>query len=303
MQYNNNGFLSFSVCYCLCIVVCYSIYYYVCTILYTNSCFIIGDTGRVQWNDDDNIVILTRPSVAQNEDVVSKLIKEEQTGKEWSIHLYSSSPESTAVIINNLNKCTVWSLDIWYTSLDIKCVSLLSEMLKTNKTIKRLWLESSSLTGGIKQVGDSLFNNKQLWLYDVIGVTDEDMTHLSTMLATNTTLKELHLINCNITDNGVRYICEELTKNQTLTTLNISGNHQITSVSTTTIADLIQTTTSLTRLDLYDTSLNNDDVKTICTSLIRNTTIRTLYLSSQHIEYCTKLDSYQVIKDRLRFMY
>ena len=195
-------------------------------------------------------------------------------------------------------------LNIWYTSLDSKCVSILSEILKTNKTIKILDLYSSSLTGGIKQVSDSLFNNKtleQLVLSDVTDITDEDITHLSTMLSSNTTLKELDLSYCNITDNGVRYICEGLTKNQTLTMLNIGGNHQITSVSTNTIADLIQTTTSLTELDLDYTSLNNDDIKTICTSFNKNTTIRKLYLSRQHKEYCMKLDSYQVIKDRLVF--
>ena len=199
----------------------------------------------------------------------------------------------------------MWRLYIVDTSLDSKCVSILSEILKTNKTIKTLQLDSSSLTSGIKQVSDSLFNNKtleQLWLSNVTDITDEDITYLSTMLSSNTTLKELCLYNCNITDNGVRYICEGLTKNQTLTTLNIGGNHQITSVSTSTIADLIQTTISLTRLDLDNTSLNNDDIKTICTSLNKNTTIRKLYLSPQHEEYCMKLDSYQVIKDRLLFM-
>ena len=188
--------------------------------------------------------------------------------------------------------------------MDSKCVSILSEILKTNKTIKILWLSSSSLTGGIKQVSDSLFNNKtlqQLVLSNVTGITDEDITHLSTMLSCNTTLKVLYLSYCNITDNGVRYICEGLTKNQTLTTLNIGGNRQITSVSTSTIADLIQTTT-LATLYLYKTSLSNDVIKTICTSLNKNTTIRKLHLSIQHEEYCKKLDSYQVIKDRLVFM-
>ena len=199
----------------------------------------------------------------------------------------------------------MWSLYIWDTSLDSKCVSILSEILKTNKTINSLELEFTSLTGGIKQVSDSLFNNKtlkKLRLWNVPDITVEDMTYLSTMLARNTTLKELHLINCNITDNGVRYICEGLTKNQTLTTLNIRRNRQITSISTSTIADLIQTTTSLTRLRLDYTSLNNDDIKTICTSLTENTTIWRLYLSREHYEYCMKLDSYQVIKDRLVFV-
>ena len=190
--------------------------------------------------------------------------------------------------------------------MDSKCVSILSEILKTNKTIKILWLQFSSFTGGIKQVSDSLFNNKtleQLLLYDVTDITDEDITHLSTMLSSNTTLKDLQLPYSNITDNGVRYICEGLTKNQTLIMLNIGGNPQITSVSTSTIADLIQTTKSLITLYLHNTSLNNNDIKTICTSHNKNTTIRKLYLSRQHKEYCKKLDSYQVIKDRLLFVY
>ena len=264
----------------------------------------VGDTGRVQWNNDGNVVILVSPNVVQSKDVMSKLIKEQQTGKEWSISLFSSSPESTAVIINNLNKCTVRRLDIWHTSLDSKCVSILSEILKTNKTIKRLVLFSSSLTGGIKQVSDSLFNNKtleELVLFNVAGITDEDMPHLSTLILSNKTLKELRLYNCNITDNGVRYVCEALTKNQTLTTLDVSNNCQITSVSTSTIADLIQTTTSLTRVYLHNTSLNNDDIKTICTALSKNTAIWTLWLSRRHEEYCSKLDGYEVIKDRLNF--
>ena len=196
-------------------------------------------------------------------------------------------------------------LDIFNTLLHSKCLSTLSEILKTNKTIKTLWLQSSSLTRGIKQVSDNLFNNKtleQLWLWHVTGITDEDMTHLSTMIASNTTLKELWLINYNITDNGVRYICEGLPKNQTLTMLNIRHNPQITSHSTSTIADLIQITTSLTRLYLNNTSLNNNDIKTICTSLNKNTVIKELHLSKQHKEYCRKLDSYQVIKDSLVFV-
>ena len=236
---------------------------------------------------------------------MSTLIKERQAEKEWNIYLKSSSPESTAIIMNNLNKCTVWRLDLVCTPLDSKCVSILSEILKTNKTIKRLQLVSSPLTGGIKQVSDVLLTNttieKLVVLYDVTGITDEDMLHLSLMLARNTTLKELWLYNCSITDKGVRYICEGLSKNQTLTKLDVGYNHQITSISTSTIADLIETTTSLTVLWLNNTSLNNDDIKTICTSLTKNNTIRELHLSRQREEYCKKLDCYEAIKDRLQF--
>ena len=181
--------------------------------------------------------------------------------------------------------------------------TLSAELQTTNKSMIKLYLRYSSLTSGIKQISDALFTNNTLEFLSLINVTitDEDTSNLSTMLSINKTLKTLELINCNITDNGVQYICDGLTKNQTLTVLDISYNPQITSASTSTIAELINTTKSLTELCLSDTSLNNDDIKTICTSLIENTIIQTLYLSEQHKEYCKKLDSYQVIEDKLNF--
>ena len=181
--------------------------------------------------------------------------------------------------------------------------TLSAELQTTNKTMISLILRYSSLTGGIKQISDALFTNTTLESLGLINVTitDEDTSNLSTMLSINKTLEVLELSNCNITDNGVRYICEGLTKNQTLTLLDIRYNPQITSASTSTIAELINTTKSLTELRLDNTSLNNDGIKTICTSLVENTTIQKLHLSEQHKKYCMKLDSYQVIKDRLVF--
>ena len=273
--------------------------------IYILTLFITGHTGRVEWRDDIKYVWLISPTIEQCEEVVSRLIKEQQTkGSRWCINLRSSSPESALVIISNLSKCAVWRLDIHSTPLDSICMSTLSAELQTaNKTMIDLFLSYCSLTGGIKQISDALFTNTTLKVLVFINVTitDEDISHLSNMLSINKTLDKLQLSNCNITDNGVQHICEGLTKNQTLTLLNISYNPQITSVSTSTIAELINTTKSLTVLSLHGTSLNSDDIKTICTTLVENTTIQELSLSKQHKEYCMKLVSYQVIKDRLVF--
>ena len=247
------------------------------------------------------VVKLYSPTSKQCEDVMSRLQLSREEG--WSISLRSLSPESMLVIMNNISKCTVTRLYITKTQLDSECSSKLLEVLSSNMGLETLQISLFSLTGGIKQISDVLINNitlKELLLFD-IRLTDEDIIHLSNMISINKTLTELILNKCNITDNGVQYICEGLTKNRTLTELRFDDNPQITSASTSTIAELINTTKSLTELRLDDTSLNNDDIKTICTALVQNTTIQTLHLSKQHEEYCKKLDSYQVIKDRLQF--
>ena len=287
-----------------CIVQFVTLYIICVYYIYILTLFITGHTGRVEWRDDIKNVWLISPTIEQCEEVVSTLIEQQTKGNKWSIRLRSSSPESALIIISNLSKCAVMILDIHSTPLDSVCMSTISaELQTTNKTMIGLVLRSSSLTGGIKQISDALFTNTILQVLSLINVTitDEDTSNLSTMLSINKTLDKLQLSNCNITDNGVRYICEVLTKNQTLTGLSVRYNPQITSASTSTIAELINTTKSLTVLHLDNTSLNNDDIKTICSSLIENTTIQTLYLSEQHEEYCEKLDSYQVIKDRLKF--
>ena len=288
-----------------CIVQFVTLYVICVHYIYILPLFITGHTGRVEWRDDIRNVWLISPTIEQCEEVVSKLTKEQQTkGSRWRIRLRSSSPESALVIISNLSNCAVMTLDIHSTPLDSMCISTLSaELQTTNKSMINLILRYSSLTGGIKQISDALFTNTTLKLLSLtnVTITDEDTSNLSTMLSNNKTLNKLYLSNCNIADNAVRYICEGLTKNQTLTWLNISYNPQITSASTTTIAELINTTNSLTDLQLDNTSLNNDDIKTICTSLVENTTIQKLYLSEPHVDFCEKLDSYQVIKDRLNF--
>ena len=241
------------------------------------------------------------------------------------------SPENSLLIINNLNECAVRELHTTNTPLDDVFMTALSKILISNKTIKKLSLKGFSHSINVKQIRDALVVNTALeeLVMSVITVTDEDAIHFSVILSINETLKVLHFSACDITDNGIRhiseglaknqsleklqlpqcevtdkglqYICEGLTKNQTLTTLDISHNLQVTSASTITIMDLIKTTTSLKEIQLYDTSLTNDDIKTICTALIENTTLQTFRLSEHHEEYCKNLESYQVIKDRLMF--
>ena len=192
---------------------------------------------------------------------------------------------------------------MWETPLDSLCVSKLSEVLSNNNILQRLHFDSSPFSGGIKQVSDALSHNPsliELWL-SIATITDEDITHLSEMLSVNKILKELILSYCDITDNGVRYLCKGLAKNQTLNKLDVSYNPQITSESSSAIAELTMTTQSLGELHLDYTSLNDDDIRMICAALDKNTTIKIVKLSKQHEKTCKKLENYQFIKERLSF--
>ena len=219
----------------------------------------------------------------------------------WRIELRSSISESALVLIENLDQFAVRELSIEDTSLDSRCISTLSKKLVK---VKKLLFNSSSLpTGSIQQViyalkhTDTSLEGLFLWNFPI---TDDDVFCLSNVISNNKTLKILDLSNCDITDKGVQYICEGVATNQTLTMLAVSNNLQITSASTSAIVELIKTTTSLEILYLRNTSLNDDDIKTISTTLTESTVIQQLVLSEQHEKICKTLSP--SIKDKLYFV-
>ena len=234
---------------------------------------------------------------------MSRLKEEKEINKKslWRIELRSSTTESALVIIDSLDQFAVRELSIEDTSLDSECVSTLSR--KFTKVKKLLFNSSSLPTGSIQQVIYALAHTETslegLFLWN-IPITDDNVISLSYVICNNKTLKVLDLSNCDITDEGVQYICKGVAKNQTLTMLALSNNLQITSASTSAIVELIKTTNSLERLYLRNTSLNDDDIKTISTALTESTTIQQLVLSEQHEKICETFNP--SIKDKLYFV-
>ena len=216
--------------------------------------------------------------------MVSRLKQEEKTRK-WHIELHSSTTESALLIIDSLDQFIVRELSIEETSLDTMCMSLLSK--KVIKVKKLLLMSSSFPTGSIKEVINAL-KDPNILLEGIFlcnfPITDDDILFLSEVLSNNKTLKTLDISNFDITDEGVNYICKSVVKNKTLTTLAISNNPGITSVSTSAIVELIETTTSLEILSLRNSSLNDNDIKRICD--VKKTTVRQLLLSKQHENIC-----------------
>ena len=227
-----------------------------------------------------------------------KKIREESL---WRIELRSSTTESALVLIDNLDQFAVRELCIEDSSLDSMCVSKLSR--KFTKMKKLLFNSSFLPIGSIKEVifGLAPINTslEGLFLWNV-PITEDDVICLSQVISNNMTLKILDLSNCDISDKGVQSICVGVAKNQTLTMLALSNNLGITSASTSSIVELIETTTSLKKLYLRNTSLNDDDIMTISTTLTESTTIQQLVLSEEHEKICkTFIPS---IKDKLYFL-
>ena len=234
---------------------------------------------------------------------MSRLKREKEIREEslWRIELRSSTTESAQVLIDNLDQFAVRELYIDDTTLDERCISTLSK--KFTKVKKLLFISSSLPTGSIKQVSYALAHTdtslEGLFLWNV-PITDDDVIYLSNVLSNNKTLKVLDLSNCDITDKSVQYICEGVAKNQTLNLLALSNNFGITSASTSAIVKLIKINKSLQILYLRNTSLNDDDIKTIGNALIESTTIQQLVLSKQHEKICEAL--IPSIKDKLFFV-
>ena len=219
----------------------------------------------------------------------------------WRIELRSSTTESAQVLIDNLDQFAVKELSIEDTSLDNRCILTLAE--KFTKVKKLLFNSSSLPNGGIQQVLYAVAHTdtslEGLFLWNV-PITVDDVILLSQVISNNKTLKILDLSNCDITDKGFQYICEGVAKNKTLTMLAVSNNLQITSDSTSAIVELIKTPTSLEILYLRNTSLNDDDIIKISTTLTENTTLQQLVLSEHHEEICkTFIPS---IKEKLYFV-
>ena len=234
---------------------------------------------------------------------MSRLKEEKEIREEslWRIELRSSTTESALVLIDNLDQFAVRELCIEDTLLDNRCILTLAT--KFTKVKKLLFISSSLPTGSIKQVSYALAHTdtslEGLFLWNV-PIKDDDVICLSNVISNNKTLKVLDLSNCDITDQGVQYICEGVATNRTLTMLALSNNLQIASASTNAIVELIETTTSLKILYLRNTSLNNDDIKTISTALTESTTIQQLVLSKQHEKICRTFNP--SIKDKLYFV-
>ena len=132
-------------------------------------------------------------------------------------------------------------------------------------------------------------------------LTQDCISSLCNLLANNKSFLRLSLTTCSIDDKAVADITNVLqTHNNTLRGLVFFDNPLISSVSAQSLSELIINNSTLTRLEVRDTSISSDGILLILQSLSINKNIK-LYLDMKHKDTCTKYHEYNIIKDRLIF--
>ena len=182
-----------------------------------------------------------------------------------------------------------------------------------NTTLQVLWIDNCSIHNeGLQILSTGLVHNTSLtsvWITNDATIGDTGMCYIGSFLAINKSLKVLSLFNCNISDTGVYNLSEGLKTNCTLTSLNLAGNRSITSAGAGFLSHLfVRRSSCLMELYLFDTSITDSGVVSICESLRELSAAgagdvnKRIIISEQHKPNCTRLSYYTNIKDKIVFV-
>ena len=219
----------------------------------------------------DGVVRLYSPTPQDCVDVISQLVTDIQHDY---IHLYSSSPESTVLLLSQIHQTKIRKLLIYNTSLDEQHMYCITQCLLNNQ-LKELYFWNTKLTSNLlSSLTAAVSINTSLEILQLVSVeiTEDDVGRISKLLTVNKTLQRLDLRNCGISDSGIQSLSSSLLHNNTLTELNLRVN-QFTSAGIQYLFHLLTT----------------------------NNTIKRLYIDSKHRGSSEQLKEYTQIKDRLVF--
>ena len=216
-------------------------------------------------------VRLTSPTPQDCVDVISQLATDIQHDY---IRLYTSSPESTVLLLSQIHHTKIRELLIADTSLDEQHMYCITQCLLNNQ-LKGLDLFNTKLTSNLlSSLTAAVSINTSLERLELESeeITEDDVGRISKSLTVNKTLQSLALINCGISDSVVVSLSSSLLHNNTLTELDLRRN-QFTSAGIQYLFHLLTT----------------------------NNTIKRLVIDYKHESSSKQLKEYTQIKDRLVF--
>ena len=257
----------------------------------------MADRANVIWNNDS--VKLHSPTAIQYKEVLERLSSDPSV--EWSLNVYSASIAANLVQINRVS--TLISLGLFKCSLDVYRIS---GSLANNKTLRVVWFDNCSIGYGLLQLCNEWLmatdTLQTLWITNDATLNDKTVRCIGQVLSINKSIKQLSLQGCDISDQGISVLMKCLSLNKSLCSISLAANRRITSSSANDICQMMKSNTTLNELHLFDTSLTDGAVHSICQVLQWTTSAnRIISLSQLHRPFCKELKSFDKIKDKLRF--
>src|SRR5581483_1158249 len=169
-----------------------------------------------------------------------------------SVSLISISHQSFAHFSTLLGvNCTILSLYICF--VDVVGLSTLVEALRTNTTLKILNLCGNLLRDeDTDSLGELLKSNRSITDLKLSGnsITGENIDSFREGLANNDALLYLNLENNSLSDAGVGVICNALTINRSVTSVNLSGDNDFSDQGISFLARALRINKSIKSLHL-----------------------------------------------------
>ena len=130
-------------------------------------------------------------------------------------------------------------------------------------------------------------------------LTRDSVKSFSSQLESSESLRWLTVAHNSIGNDGLEVLAESLSTNRHLTVLSLYGNPSITSAKS--LANLIETNTSLTYLSVWGLNIGRDGVLLLLEALKKNTHLITLVLDEKDKETCQSSSLYEDVKHRVIF--
>ena len=188
---------------------------------------------------------------------------------------------------------------LWYPSA-VHCEEVIS---KLNNNHKRIQLNSSTHSTVVLLSSPKLYTLtlRTLGIYET-PLPHDCIQYLCQLLTNNKSIQELDIQFHSISDRGVADICKVLEHNSTITSLNLSFNELITSASAKALSHLLLNNSTLSKLDLRETSLSSESLLLLLQSLSVNRNVKELRLDDRHKETCINTyPNYHLIQDRVEW--
>ena len=177
------------------------------------------------------------------------------------------------------------SIELFGNELTDACCELVSEMLRTNKVLKRLKLGDNKIgPEGARLLGEGLKHNQtltQLHLggnnVDVIGIKS-----IANALINNTTLTSLGLRDNGVGSDGMKALAETLKSNTQLSDIQLKGNN-IKAMGASFLSTALITNQSLKVLELQSNAIGPVGVKSLCQALKDNHSVHALNFNDNEL--------------------